>query len=79
MKTTVEIADALLDEAKVVAFNEKTTLRKLIEDGLRRELAERKHHCKFRLRRASFKGNGVQPGLEGWDRARDLAHEGRGT
>jgi len=77
MKTTVEIADALLDEAKAVAFNEQTTLRKLIEDGLRRELAERKHQ--FRLRRASFKGKGVRPGIEGWDRVRDLAYEGRGT
>ena len=79
MKTTVEIADSLLDEAKVVASNEETTLRKLIEDGLRRELAERKRRRKFRLRRASFKGKGMQPGVESWDRIRDLAYEGRGT
>jgi len=79
MKTTVEIADSLLEEAKVIASHEDTTLRKLIEDGLRRELAERKQRRKFHLRRASFKGKGMQPGVASWDRIRDLAYEGRGT
>lgn len=40
MKTTVEIADALLAEAKKLARERDITLRELIESGLRKELAE---------------------------------------
>lgn len=40
MKTTVEIADALLAEAKKFARERDITLRELIESGLRKELAE---------------------------------------
>jgi len=81
MKTTVEIPDALLEEAKQVASNEGTTLRKLMEEGLRRALADRKQRRKFHLRRASFKGKGMQPGVAAgsWDRIRDLVYEGRGA
>lgn len=81
MKTTVEIADALLEEAKQVASNEETTLRKLVEEGLRRALADRKRPSKFHLRRASFKGKGLQPGIAAgsWERIRDLLYEGRGA
>jgi hypothetical protein len=80
MKTTVEIADALLDEAKRVAAKEGTTVRALIEQGLRRALAERRRGPRFRLRRATFKGKGLQPGVEelGWERVRELVYEGRG-
>jgi len=35
MKTTVEISDALLNEARQVATQEHTTLRALFEEGLR--------------------------------------------
>ena len=42
VKTTVEISDALLDEAKRVATRESSMLRELIEEGLRRSLDERK-------------------------------------
>lgn len=80
MKTTVEIADALLAEAKRVAAKEGTTVRALVEQGLRRALAERRRGARFRLRRATFKGKGLQPGVEelGWERVRELAYEGRG-
>ena len=34
----------------------------------------------FRLRKASFKGQGLQPGVAGasWERIREMAYEGRG-
>jgi len=56
------------------------TLRKLMK-GLRWALANRKRHRKFRLRRASFKGKGLQPGIAAgsWERIRDLLYEGRGA
>jgi hypothetical protein len=81
MKTTVDIADTLLATAKKVAAEEGTTLRALIEEGLRRVLERRQRRGEFRLRRASFRGNGLQPGVrEGdWEQMRDLVYEGRGA
>jgi hypothetical protein len=81
MKTTVEISDALAREAKEVANREKTTLRELIEAGLRTVLRERRRKAGFRLRDASFAGNGLQPEFRGadWERLREAAYEGRGT
>lgn len=81
MKTTVEIADPLLLEAKAVAAREGTTLRELIEAGLRKAIDERRGgEADFRLRRASFKGRGLQPHVRDgdWERLRELAYEGRG-
>jgi len=42
MKTTVDIDDALLEEAKRLAARARTTLRALIEEGLRRVVNERR-------------------------------------
>ena len=62
MKTTVEIDDSLLREARKLAAREGTTLRALVEQGLRRVLAETKRpRKKFKLRKASFKGDGLVP------------------
>ena len=81
MKTTIQIPDSLLKEAKKLANEKHTTLKAVIEEGLRRILSERKkRHGGFRLRRATFKGNGLQPNLAGvaWNHIRDLSYEGRG-
>ena len=80
MKTTIEIPDPLLAEARRAAEKAGVTLRALVEEGLRRVLRERRAEG-FRLRRATFKGKGVQPGVRegGWERVRDLAYEGRGA
>jgi hypothetical protein len=81
MKTTIDIADPLLNRAKQLAADEGITLRELVEDGLRRAIEEREKRPPFRLRRASFRGEGVQPGIvEGsWEQIRDLIYEGRGA
>ncbi|HVL55180.1 MAG TPA: type II toxin-antitoxin system VapB family antitoxin [Burkholderiaceae bacterium] len=80
MKTTIDIADPLLAQARRVAAQEGTTVKALVETGLRRVLEERERQAEFRLRRASFKGRGLQPSAEGlsWDRLREMAYEGRG-
>jgi hypothetical protein len=80
MKTTIEISDPLLREARKVAEREGITLRALVERGLRRVVIETKPGAPFKLRRASFKGKGLQADVRGasWDRLRDLAYEGRG-
>jgi hypothetical protein len=79
MKTTLDIADPLLREAKHLAAREGTTLRALVEQGLRRVVAEKKQKRGFRLRKATFRGRGLRPELAdaGWERIRDLAYEGR--
>jgi ribosomal protein L34 len=81
MKTTVEISDALAREAREVAAHEHTTLRELIEAGLRAVLRERRRKVGFRLRDASVGGNGLQAEFRGadWERLREAAYEGRGT
>jgi hypothetical protein len=81
MKTTVEISDSLLDEARRVAAREGTTLKVLIEQGLREVITQRRRRAgAFRLRKASFKGKGLQPGIAdaSWDRIREMAYEAHG-
>jgi hypothetical protein len=79
VKTTVEISDALLQEAKRVASDESRTLRELIEEGLRRSLDDRRRKKSFRLRRASYRGKGLQPGVSSeWAQLREAVYEGRG-
>ena len=81
MKTTVEIADSLLASAKRLAVQRGTTLRALVETGLRRVLEESERREPFRLRDASFDGRGLQPEFRDgdWDRIRDASYEGRGA
>jgi hypothetical protein len=81
MKTTIEISDALLREVREFAAREGVTLRTLVERGLYRVIAETKRGAPFRLRRASFKGQGLQADLgeASWERLRDLAYKDRGA
>jgi Bacterial antitoxin of type II TA system, VapB len=81
MKTTVEISDSLLDEVRRVASREGRTVRALVEEGLRRVLTERKRARVFLLRKATFKGKGLQPHAAGasWEPIRDTAYKGRGA
>ena len=81
MKTTLEISDPVLSAAKQVAHREGTTLRSLVEEGLRLALDRRQRGERFRLRDASVGGRGIRPELEGasWDEIRDLAYGDRGS
>ena len=80
MKTTIELSDALLTEAKKVAARDGVTLRTLVEQGLRHAVDQRRQRGQFRLRNAAFKGRGLSPDARdaGWEKIRDLAYEGRG-
>lgn len=81
MKTTIDIADALLETAKATAARENRTLRDLVEQGLRLVLASRRTKGEpFRLRDASFKGMGLQSGIDLGHSDQLLAdsYEGRG-
>jgi len=80
MKATVELDDDLLLAAKDQARRDKTTLRALVEEGLRSVLRSRREGSPFRLADASVPGEGVVPGLrEGdWADLRARAYRGRG-
>lgn len=80
MKTTVQIPDTLFKEAQKVAREEHTTMKALIEAGLRRIISERRQRERFKLRKVTFKGRGLQPDFEGtpWNKLRDASYEGRG-
>ena len=83
MKTTLELSAPLLEEAKAMAAREKTTLRALVEEGLRAVLERKRSSKRFRLRDGSFKGGrGLHPDFAaraGWTKLREAAYdEGRG-
>jgi Arc/MetJ family transcription regulator len=80
MKTTIEISDAVLAQARKLAERRGTTLRALVEEGLRKVVAESRRQDAFRLRKASFKGEGLQERAAslGWERLREMVYEDRG-
>lgn len=81
MKTSVEISDPLFEDAKKHAAEGKTTLRELIERGLRLVLAQdRQQKTTFAVRDASVDGNGLKPEFRGadWDQIRNAAYEDHG-
>jgi hypothetical protein len=80
VKTTVEISDPLLRDTRRVAAREGTTVRALIEEGLRRVLGGRRRRGQFRLRDASYGEGGLRPELRGadWDCIREMIYQGRG-
>jgi succinylarginine dihydrolase len=82
MKTTLDIADSLLDEARKIAHRDGTTLRALVEQGLRQVVMEQKKpRKKFKLRKVGFKGEGLTPEFENasWAEILEEAYRGRGT
>lgn len=60
MKTTIQISDSLFAEARKIAHQEHTTLKALVEEGLRTVIAKKNKREPFKLREASFRGNGLQ-------------------
>lgn len=81
MKTTIDISDALLEQAKSIAAQDGVTLRSLIEQGLQNVLASRRAAKPFKLRDASVKGKGLNPEFADadWATVRDMIYEGRGA
>jgi Arc/MetJ family transcription regulator len=82
MKTTLEIDDNLLRQAKQFAHQGNTTLRAVVEEALQRLLEPQASGGgqPFRLRRRTVEGRGLQSGIDesDWATIRALAYEGRG-
>jgi hypothetical protein len=65
VKTTVDIAEAVLREAKLIAAREGTTLKALVEEGLRHVIDERaKEQTGFRLRDLRYGDSVGAPGID---------------
>ena len=81
MKTTIEITDELLERARQAARRERTTLRALVEEGLRSSIERRERGPRFELRDASVDGRGLAPEFRdaSWERIRDAAYGGSGS
>jgi hypothetical protein len=82
MKTTVEIAEDLFTRTREVAQREGTTLRALIEEGLRSALAKRDQKATpYRWPDLSVAGEGPAPEIaEGsWEVIRDRIYAGQGA
>lgn len=83
MKTTIEIATPLLRRAKKVAARDKTTLRRLVEEGLVKSLQAREQTgSPIVYKPLIFRGgSGMTPEFAagGWEKIRDAIYEGRGA
>ena len=80
MKTTIEVSDALMMEAKSLAQQHNTTLRALVEQGLEKVLRDLREPKPYKMRDFSVLGQGLQPGQENlsWAEVRDMIYKGRG-
>jgi hypothetical protein len=81
VKTTINIADALLDEARRQAQSRHTTLRELIHEGLRSVIERQRQEDDLRLISIPAVEGGLSPGFRdaAWGRIREAAYRGRGV
>jgi predicted transcriptional regulator len=82
MKTTVELPDDLFQEARQLARSEGSTMKSLMEEGLRAVIARHRaagQAARFSLRDASVPGNGLSPEFAdaGWAKIREASYGDR--
>jgi predicted transcriptional regulator len=81
MKTTVQISDALLADVQKIAAKRKTTLKALVDEGLRLVVDhDRSAKTQIKMRDVSVGKPGDPWPLEGksWEEVRDIIYEDRG-
>jgi Arc/MetJ family transcription regulator len=80
MKINIDITDDLLADAQRLATERGVTLSELVEQGLRTVVPSGAGMSPaFKLRRASFKGRGLQPDVQraSWQQLLELAYQRR--
>lgn len=79
MKTTVELPDALLAAARKLAIRRGTTLRALVEEGLR-QVIQHRGAKRFKLRDGSWSTGGLRREFRGasWEQIRNASYGWRG-
>jgi len=80
MRTTVDIADNLVRQAKAVAHRDRTTLRALVEEGLHAVLTRRSKAMSVHIRPVIVHGR-MTPEFHNatWSQLRDEFYRGRGA
>ncbi len=81
MKTTIDIADALYEQARCVARERGVTIRTLVEEGLRKELESPPGPAPRKMRDFSVGGEGLSPEFQNatWEQMRaEIYGEKRG-
>ena len=81
MKTTIELPDTLIEQARRVAQREGATLRALLEEGLQRSLEARRQAARRQLDFPTYGGNGLTDEFQGapWSRIRDEIYREHGA
>lgn len=81
MKTTVEITDTLFAQARQIAARDGMTFRALLEEGLRKVVADREHREPYIMPDRSVGGTGLSPEFQNatWDQIMEAIYEGRGA
>ena len=81
MKTTIELPDALIEQARRIAQQEGATLRALVEEGLQRSLEARRRAARRQLDFPSYGGKGRTDEFQGapWSRIRDEIYREHGA
>ena len=80
MKTTIELPDHLVSQARQIARAEGATLRALVEEGLQHALRVRTQRDNKRLDFPTFGGSGLTEAFRDadWTQVRDEIYHGRG-
>lgn len=81
MKTTIELPDDLVRQARRIARQEGATLRALVEEGLQRSLEARRKAARRRLDFPTYGGSGLTEEFQGarWSRIRDEIYREHGA
>jgi hypothetical protein len=81
MKTTVELPEDLVKQARRVAKAESSSLRALVEEGLQRALESRRRRTVRELDFPTYGGSGLTDEFKDvdWARIRDEVYRGHGA
>lgn len=80
MKTTIDIADNIMERSRQVTRAEKTTFRDLVEEGLLLVIDRRTKAKKTKIEPVTVKGNGLTDAFVNapWSQIRQATYEGHG-
>lgn len=81
MKTTVDIADNILERARKFSKAESIPLKVLVEEGLQSVLERRAQSHPPEIHPVTFNGNGLSKEFQDapWSKLRDAAYAGHGA
>jgi len=81
MKTTIDVADNILERARAFSKEESISLKVMVEEGLKHVLETHGTRKPQKVRPVTFNGEGLSPEFAhvGWSEIRDAAYQGRGA